>query len=126
MGKFLIFQNEKGLRFHLKASNGETIATSELYTTLASLRSGVESIRKNAPKAKLQDLTKEAKKVTNPRFQVFLDKGGYYRFNLYARNGQIIASSQPYTSWEACCSGIESVRNNAPEAEIEYAKSAVT
>jgi len=121
MGKFLVFQKENGLRFHLKAANGETIATSELYTTQASVRSGIESIRKNATKAKLEDLTLEENiKITNPRFQIFLDKGGCYRFNLYARNGQVIASSQPYTSREACFTGIESVRKNAPEAEIEY------
>lgn len=121
MGKFLVFQRENGLRFHLKASNGETIATSELYTTQPSLRSGIESVRKNAPRAKLEDLTQgDGKKVTNPRFQIFQDKGGCCRFNLYARNGQIIASSQPYTSREACYTGIESVRKNAPDAEIEY------
>lgn len=126
MGKFLIYQREKGLRFHLKAANGETIATSELYTALPSLYSGIESVRKNGPKAKLEDLTQPTeKRVTNPKFQLYEDKAGYYRFNLYARNGQIVASSQAYTSREACLAGIESVRANAPEGEIEYEKSAV-
>lgn len=121
MGKFVVFQKENGLRFHLKAANGETIATSELYTTQASLRSGIASVRKNAPKAKLEDLTQEQRgKVANPRFRVFQDKGGCYRFNLLARNGQVIASSQPYTSREACYTGIESVQKNAPEAEVEF------
>ena len=120
MGKFLVIQNENGFRFHLKAGNGETIATSELYNTMASLQNGIASVRKNVPKAKLEDLTEPGdKKVTNPRFQIFLDKGGYYRFNLYARNGQVIASSQGYTSKEACCTGIESVRSNAPDGEIQ-------
>ena len=126
MGKYVIYARETGFRFHLKAANGETIATSELYTTLPSLHSGIESVRKNGPRAKLEDLTQPGgKKVTNPKFQIFEDKAGCYRFNLYARNGQIVASSQAYTSREACLSGIESVRTNAPEAEIEYEKSAV-
>jgi len=126
MGKYVIYAKETGFRFHLKAANGETIATSELYTTLPSLRSGIESVRKNGPKAKLEDLTQPTdKKVTNPKFQVFEDKAGCYRFNLLARNGQIVASSQGYISREACLVGIESVRNNAPDAEIEQEKSAV-
>lgn len=123
MGKFVIYEKESGFRFRLKAANGETIATSELYTTLPSAQSGIESVRKNGPKAKLEDLTQPGgKKVTNPRFQLFEDKAGYYRFNLYARNGQIVASSQGYTSREACLAGIESVRANAPDAPIEQEK----
>ena len=126
MGKFVIHQREKGLRFHLKAANGETIATSELYTTQPALHRGIASVRKNAPKAKLEDLTQPTgKPVTNPKFQLYVDKAGCFRFNLYARNGQIVASSQAYTSREACLSGIESVRVNAPDAEIEEEKSAV-
>ena len=120
MGKFVIYERENGLRFHLKAANGETIATSELYTTHASMQSGIRSVRKNAPIAKLEDLTEHQRgRVTNPRFQIFRDKAGCYRFNLYARNGQIVVSSQAYTSHEACLTGIDSVRSNAPVAELE-------
>ena len=86
MGKFVVFTNENGMRFHLRAGNGETIATSEVYTTMASCRSGMESIRKCAPKPKLEDLLAEKKTaVSNPKFQIFLDKGGAYRFRLRAR-----------------------------------------
>ena len=123
MGKFVIYEKETGFRFRMKATNGETIATSELYTTLPSAESGIASVRKNSPKAKLEDLTQPVrKKVTNPKFQHFEDKAGYFRFNLYARNGQVVASSQGYTSREACLAGIESVRANAPDAPIEQEK----
>lgn len=121
MGKFVVFTSENGMRFHLRAGNGETIATSEVYTTMASCRSGMESIRKCAPKAKLEDLLTEKKTaVSNPKFQIFLDKGGAYRFRLRARNGQVIASSQPYTSRDACLTGIDSVRVNALDAIVEF------
>ena len=56
--------------------------------------------------------------VTNPKFEMYRDKAGEYRFRLKARNGEIIASSEGYTGKAACENGIESVRKNAPEAEI--------
>jgi len=53
-----------------------------------------------------------------PKFEVYLDRIGEYRFRLRARNGQIIAVSQGYKSKEGCMKGIESVRVNAPIARI--------
>ncbi|QSZ66937.1 DUF1508 domain-containing protein [Methanofollis aquaemaris] len=52
------------------------------------------------------------------KFEVYRDKGDEYRFRLKASNGQVIATSQGYKSRESCMKGIESVRNNAPNAEI--------
>ena len=50
-----------------------------------------------------------------------LEKGstGKYHFNLHAANGQVIASSQHYESKESALHGIESVKRNAADAEIE-------
>ncbi len=53
-----------------------------------------------------------------PKFEVFIDKSGNYRFRLKAPNGEIIAASQAYTSKAACMNGIESVKRNAPVADI--------
>jgi uncharacterized protein len=52
------------------------------------------------------------------KFELFVDKGGHYRFNLKASNGQVIASSEGYNSKASALNGIESVKNNAPTAEI--------
>ena len=57
--------------------------------------------------------------VSNPKFELYEDKGGEFRFRLKARNGQIIAISEGYTTKASCENGIESVRKNAPEAEVE-------
>lgn len=120
MGKYVIRRTATGVKFDLKAANGETVATSEVYETEAACRKGIESVRKNAEKAKLLDLTrKEDKPVTNPKFELFQDKQGSYRFRLRARNGGVIAVSESYTTRAACENGIESVRNNAPDAQIE-------
>ena len=43
---------------------------------------------------------------------------GEFRFRLKARNGQIVAVSEGYTTHKACLDGVESVRKNAPEAEV--------
>jgi uncharacterized protein YegP (UPF0339 family) len=52
------------------------------------------------------------------KFELFTDKGGKFRFNLKASNGQVIASSEAYESKSAALNGIESVRKNAPDATV--------
>ena len=119
MGKFVMKKVSSGFKFDLKAGNGETIATSEVYTTEASCENGMESVRKNAPIANLEDQTVEGfATVANPKFDIYLDKGGEYRFRLKARNGEIIAVSEGYKAKTSCINGIESVRKNAPDAPI--------
>jgi uncharacterized protein YegP (UPF0339 family) len=120
MGKFEIRKTATGVKFDLRAGNGETVATSEVYETEAACRKGIESVRKNAEKAKMQDMTQdESKTVTNPKFELFQDKQGNFRFRLRARNGGVIAVSEGYSTKAACCGGIESVRRNGPDAPIE-------
>lgn len=117
MGKFVIRQTATGYKFDLKATNGETIATSEIYTTQAVCEKGAESVAKCAATANLADLTVGGE-ATNPKFELYQDKAGEYRFRLKARNGEIIATSEGYKTKTSCENGIESVRKNAPDAEI--------
>ena len=117
MGKFVIRQTGTGYKFDLKASNGETIATSEVYTTLAACEKGAESVANCAPTANFADLT-EGVEAINPKFELYEDKAGEFRFRLKARNGQIIATSEGYKSKASCENGIESVRKNVENAEI--------
>jgi uncharacterized protein YegP (UPF0339 family) len=57
--KFVLTKNANGkFHFNLLASNGRVIATSELYNTRAAAMNGIESIRKNATGAALDDKTK--------------------------------------------------------------------
>ena len=81
---------------------------------------GVESVRKNAADAKLEDQTvAEVSAVTNPKFELYTDKAGEFRFRLKARNGEIIAVSEGYKAKASCLNGIDSVRRNAPDAAVE-------
>lgn len=120
MGKFVMKKTGSGFKFDLFAGNGEIIASSEIYTTEAACMNGVESVRKNAPIANFEDLTKEpVEKAVNPKFEMYMDKAGEFRFRLRARNGEIIAASEGYKAKAGCKNGIDSVRENAPDAEVE-------
>lgn len=119
MSKFVIREVSSGIKFDLKADNGQVIATSEVYTTKAACTNGIESVRKNAPIANFEDQTVEGFITqTNPKFEMYEDKSGEFRFRLKARNGEIIATSEGYKAKASCENGIESVRKNAPEAEV--------
>ena len=119
MGKFVIRTVPSGIKFDLKANNGEVIATSEVYSSESACRNGIESVRTNAPIAPIEDQTVEGFATeTNPKFEMYVDKAGEYRFRLKARNGQIIATGEGYKAKAGCLNGIDSIKRNAPDAEV--------
>lgn len=105
MGKFIVTVRKNGeFQFNLKATNGQTILSSEGYSTKAACLNGVESVKKNS--------------AFESRFEVKVAKNGKPFFNLKASNGQIIGSSQMYSSERTMKAGIASVMKNAPEAPV--------
>ena len=119
MGKFVIKEAKTGFMFNLKAGNGEVIATSEVYSSLDACKNGCASVAKNAPIAALEDQTVEGFATEkNPKFEVYADKRGEFRFRLKAANGQIIAVGEGYKAKASCLNGIASIRKNAPEAAV--------
>lgn len=118
MGKFEIKENTKGgVSFSLKAGNSEVIGASEVYSSISSCENGIASVKKNAPIAEVEDQTID-EKAKNPKFELYVDKAGEFRFRLKAGNGEIILASEGYKSKDSCKNGIESVKKNAPDAEI--------
>lgn len=106
MGKFVITKRNNGeFQFNLKAGNGQTILASEGYTTKAACTNGIESVKTNS-----QD---------DGRFDRKESSNGKPYFNLKASNGQIIGTSEMYESVAARENGIESVKKNASDAEID-------
>ena len=119
MGKFVIRTVKTGVMFNLKAGNGEIIATSEVYTTEAACRKGIASVIKNAPIAALEDQTVEGYKTEkHPKFEIYTDKKGEFRYRLKSTNGQIIAVGESYKTKKSVLNGVESVRKNAAEGNI--------
>ena len=123
MGKYIVKKTASGIKFDLKATNGEVIATSEVYTTKSACMGGIESVRKNAPIAEVEDQTVEGyATLKHPKFEIYQDKAGELRFRLKARNGENMATSEGDKAMKSCVNGVESVKKNAPDSPIEEAE----
>ena len=108
MGKFVIKTQKDGqFYFNLLAGNGQSILKSEAYTTKQACENGNASVKSNAG--------------NDARFEKKESKNGKPFFNLKAGNGQIIGSSELYETTASRDNGIESVKNNAPDASVEEA-----
>jgi uncharacterized protein YegP (UPF0339 family) len=106
MSIFVITKRSNGeYQFNLKAGNGQTILSSEGYSSKAGCDNGIDSVRKNS-----QDDSKYDPKTSS---------NGKSYFNLKATNGQIIGTSEMYESEAARENGIASVKTNAPDATVD-------
>ena len=120
MGKFVVSEAKNGYKFNLVAGNGEVIASSQVYKSLATAKKGVASVAANAPVAALENQTeKDFKAVSNPKFEVYKDKKGEFRFRLKAKNGQIIVTSEGYKTLASAKKGIASVKKNSADAPVD-------
>ncbi len=89
--------------FVLHAADGATLLRSETYTTLASARNGIESVRKNAG--------------TETRYAFEKSANGKSYFNLKAANGQVIGTSPLFADPNAAQHAAETVRHHASAAQ---------
>jgi len=110
MAKFEVYQSGKKneFRFRLKADNGQTILSSEGYTSRAACLNGIASVKKNA---------NDPKRITKSQ-----TPGKMFRFAVIAANKEIIGISQNYKSESGRNNGIDSVARNAARAEITDVK----
>ncbi len=105
-GKFEIKKAKNGqFHFNLKASNGNIILSSEMYTTKTSAKKGIESVRKNA--------------AAEGQFSQLVSKSKKPYFVLKAKNHQIIGQSEMYETEKARDNGIKSVMKHAPDAKLD-------
>ena len=119
MAKFVLSEVSTGYKFNLVAGNGEVIASSQVYKSAASAKKGIASVAATAPIANIENQTeKDFKAALNPKFEVYKDKKGEFRFRLKAKNGQIIATGEGYSKLDSCLKGIASVQKNAKDAKI--------
>ena len=109
--------------FSLYATNGQVIATGgETYGSLDACKGGVESVRKNYA-SHVEDQTAAGfEALTHPKYELYKDKGGEFRFRLKASNGEIIAVSEGYKAKASAKNGIASIGRNAPEAPVVVAE----
>lgn len=122
MGAFKIKKSASGKYiFDLVAGNGQIICTSQQYASLDTCKNGIASVQKNCVAAPIEDQTKEGFATEkNPKWEVYLDNGGnHFRFRLKAANGEPILASQGYKEKASALGGIESIKKNAPDADIK-------
>ena len=105
---FEVKQSGDKYHFVLKAGNGQVILSSQMYASKSGAMNGIESVRKNCGNEDCWE-----RKTA---------KNGKFHFNLKSTNGQIVGSSQMYASEAGMNNGIESVKKNAPGAEVKEAE----
>ncbi len=118
-GKFDIQRAKDGrFFFNLYASNHTVIAYSQIYSSTAAAMTGIKSIIANAATTPIEDTT--LKKPTShpcPKWEIYIDKAGEYRFRLYASNGLCVChSAHGYSTKSGCKGGIDSIGRFASDA----------
>ncbi len=104
---FELKQSGEKYHFVLKAANGQVILSSQMYASKSGAMNGIESVKTNCG----DDNCFERKTAKN----------GKFHFNIKSTNGQIIGSSQMYAGESGMENGIESVKKNAPGADVKEA-----
>ncbi len=119
-GKFVITKTPKGFyRFSLLAANHEKVLTSQNYASLSNCKAGIEAIKRNAL-SHIEDKTlKKKQEKKYPKYEIYFDNAGFYRYRMLAANGQNLAIVEDgYPTKQGCLSGIEAISRAAVEAEI--------
>jgi uncharacterized protein len=101
-----------GYVVHLKAANGEVISFSEVYATKSSATRAVSS----CVKATTSYLDKQEANKAGARLEVAQGASGQFHFNFFAKNGQIVLSSESYTSRAAAFNGAFAVQTDGQSA----------
>ena len=117
MGKFVVRKVRGGAEFHLHAVNGGVIAVSGVCPNEQICMRRIDQIRRCAKLAAVEDQTADGAPQAAPKFEIFLDKDGLFRFRLRAEDGAVLAVSEGYKAKASCRNGIASVRRNAPDAQ---------
>ena len=118
--KFVVKKTNTGYNFLLVATNGQPVGSSQVYASLKSAQAGVEAVKKASAANVIEDTTaKEVEEQKNPKFVIYTDKAGLFRFRLQSSNGQNVLASEGYTTLAACKNGCASVVKNAAAAEVE-------
>jgi hypothetical protein len=101
-----------GYLLHLVAGNNAIISFSEVYSTKSSATRAVKS----CVKATTTYLDKREANTTGARVEVAASETGNFHFNVFAKNGQIVLSSESYTSDAAAFNGAFAVQQDGQNA----------
>ena len=118
MAKFILKQTATGFKFDLKNDENVTVATSEVYSTDTACKNGIESVRKFSV-GEIENQTVEGFETKkHPKYEVYTDKAGAFRYRLKAVNGQIIAVGASYKTADEAVAAAECVKAIAQGAPV--------
>jgi hypothetical protein len=109
--QYVIKPATKGFSVTLKAANGATIAFAEVYSTKSNATRAVTSCVKA-----VTSLLDKREAATGARAEVLVGSTGKFRFNIFAKNGKIVLSSEQYTSEAAAFNGAMAVQTEGQNA----------
>ncbi len=100
-----------GFGLSLKAKNGQIIAFAQVYSTKSNASRAVTSCVKA-----VTSLLDKREAATGARTEVLVGETGKFRFNVFAKNGKIILSSEQYTTEAAAFNGAFAVQTEGQNA----------
>jgi len=103
-GKYEVFQSGDGWAYDLKASNGEILVSSEIYSSKDSVLAAIDAIKRNVE--------------NGGEVRVYDDKSGKHQFKLVAKNHRVIAISANYDTQARAERASESFKKFALSANI--------
>lgn len=122
MGKIVVKSSRDDRYYYvLKARNGEIVATSVMYKDKEACMDAVSMAQSCAERARVEDQTQRRGFVMSlPKFELTSPGVKNFRFVLKGPDGNVLLSSESYTTKANCQNGISSVKDNAPEAVIMF------
>lgn len=121
-GSFDIKKSKDGrFVFNLYSANRVIIATSQVYSSSQSALTGIKSVMANAATAEIEDLTlKKPVPKAYPKWEIYIDRAGEYRFRLNASNANCICHAKAgYANKSNCKRGIDSIIRLADDADVK-------
>ena len=109
---YTVNKTATGYNVHLNAANHESIAFSQVYSTKSSATRAVTS----SVRAVTTYLDKRESNTTGARVEVLVGETGKFRFNVHAKNGAIVLSSEQYTTESAAFNGAFAVQAEGQKA----------
>ena len=123
MWKFVIRENEQEeIDYILKTDSGRVILHSRNYASDNACRKGIASVTRNSRTKNFEDCTvkKSGKFIKHPKYEIYGESEGEFKFRLKASNGQVVGTSSGYSTKEACLADIEELRKHGSSAIVDY------
>lgn len=102
-GKWLIIQEDNRYSALLKASNGETMLSTESYTSISGIKSGIDTLKKN---------------IEKENYAINLDKNGNFVFKIFSTSNRLLCIGEGYSTREQCEKAFQSVKRFSKTAII--------